>query len=97
MTDELQDLENLQLHPGWQRVVEQGRKEIDARLATALENAANERDDPMALNLIRQCVAVKKALDAFIAWPESRAKVLRKQAQEQEIAGRLTGSRRGPL
>jgi len=78
--------------------VEQGRKEIDARLATALENAANERDDPMALNLIRQCVAVKKALDAFIAWPESRVKALR--AREDSVTWSNSTqpfSRRGPL
>ncbi len=81
MTDERQDLENLLLHPGWQRVVDYARKDMDARLTTALENAANERDDPMALNLIRQCVAVKKALDAFIGWPAARVKQLDAQAQ----------------
>ncbi len=96
MTTELQDLENLLLHPGWHRVVEQGRKEIDARLATALENAANERDDPMALNLIRQCVAVKKALDAFIGWPMMRAKTLEHAAQLQATTTQPV-SRRGTL
>ncbi len=96
MTTELQDLENLLLHPGWQRVVEQGRKEIDARLSTALENAANEREDTMALNLIRQCVAVKKALDAFIGWPALRLKALESQAQLQSTTTH-TMSRRGTL
>jgi len=96
MTTELQDLENLLLHPGWHRVVEQGRKEIEARLSTALENAANERDDPMALNLIRQCVAVKKALDAFIGWPAGRVKALESQAQLQSTTTHSL-SRRGTL
>ena len=96
MTSELQDLENLLLHPGWQRVVDYGRKDIEARLATALENAANERDDPMALNLIRQCVAVKKALDAFIGWPALRVKALESQAQLHSTTTHSL-SRRGTL
>lgn len=95
MTDEAQDLDNLTKHPGWLRLVDHGRTEIEGRLSNALNNAANERDDIMALNQIRQCVAVRQALEAFIAWPGSRLKVLLGAAETRSTAPPL--SRRGTL
>lgn len=76
MTDEQRDLDNLIKHPGYHLLVKHGSEEIEARLNTALANAANGTDDALAINQVRQCVAVKQALEAFISWPESRLKVL---------------------
>lgn len=95
MTDETQDLANLTTHPGWLRLVDHGRTEIESRLSNALSNAANERDDIMALNQIRQCVAVRQALEAFIAWPGARLKALQANTAAREAPPSL--SRRGTL
>lgn len=76
MTDEQRDLENLTKHPGWLLLTNHGKQEIDARLTIALSNAANGTDDALAISIVRQCVAVKQALEAFIGWPEARLRVL---------------------
>lgn len=76
MTDEQRDLDNLLKHPGWLRVVEHGLTDIDGMIQSAMHNAAGERDDVMALNLLRQCLAAKKAVTAFITWPDARLKAL---------------------
>lgn len=96
MTDEMQDLDNLTKHPGWLRLVEHGRQEIEARLSLALNNAANERDDLVALQKLRQVVAAREALEALIAWPLARLKVLANvEAARTTTTGQL--SRRGDL
>lgn len=94
MTDEQRDLDNLLKHPGWLRAVEQGKRELEDRLSTAINNAANERNDVMALNLLRQVIAARQALETFIAWPASRLKVLQ-NAPTHAAAPQL--SRRGDL
>jgi len=96
VTDELQDLDNLTKHPGWQRFAEQGRKEIEARLNAALQNASNCTDDTLAINVVRQCIAVKQAVEALKVWPEQRIAALK----HAEARGALTAvgfSRRGDL
>jgi hypothetical protein len=94
MTDEKQDLDNLTKHPGWIRTVERGLKDIDARITQAMANAANERDDIMALNQLRQCLAAKNAIEAFIGWPSARLRVLSDADQRLE---QPQLSRRGTL
>lgn len=96
MTDEKQDLDNLLKHPGWLRVVEANKTDMQGRLNQAISNAASERDDVMALNLLRQCIAAKQALEVFVAWPESRLKtLLASEASRATTTSQL--SRRGPL
>lgn len=95
MTDEQRDLDNLLKHPGWLLITEHGQSEVDGRVQTAMRNAAGERDDVQALNLLRQCIAAKDALEAFIAWPASRLKVLQQAAANTVTSGQL--SRRGDL
>lgn len=96
MTDEKQDLDNLLQHPGWHRITEQGLKEIEARMTTALANAANATDDVIAINQVRQCIAAKHALEAFLAWPAARLKIL-KDADLARLEGGRQLSRRGTL
>lgn len=95
MTDEQRDLENLTKHPGWLLVIDRARREIEARLNTALTNAANGHDDALAINQVRQCVAVKQAIEAFVAWPDSRLLVLTANAAATVTTPQL--SRRGTL
>lgn len=99
MTDEKQDLDNLTKHPGWLRLVEHGLKEIDGRVQTAMTNAAGERDDIMALNQLRQCIAAKQAIEALIAWPTSRLNVLieTEKRNDPQWASKGGFSRRGGL
>jgi hypothetical protein len=94
MTDEAQDLDNLLKHPGWLRVVDHGLADIEGRVRIAMVNAVGERDDIMALNLLRQCLAAKQAVEQFIAWPGMRLKGLQTNATAS-TAPQL--SRRGPL
>lgn len=95
VTDEQRDLDNLLKHPGWLVLTNYGRQEIESRLNAALANAANSTDDALALNLVRQCVAVKQAIEAFMSWPASRLKVLQQAAAQREPVSQL--SRRGDL
>jgi len=94
MNDELQDLENLLRHPGWLRLTEFGLRDIHNRVTTATRNAANLEDDVKALNMLRQCIAARDAVEALIAWPTNQVKRLR------ELTTRETTtqfSRRGDL
>src|SRR6185369_12389598 len=95
MTDEKQDLDNLTKHPGWLRLRDYGLKEIEGRINTAIGNAANQTDDVMALNLLRQCIAAKQAIEQLLAWPESRLKVLTAADARDVTTTQL--SRRGNL
>jgi hypothetical protein len=96
MTDEKQDLDNLTKHPGWLRVVEHASKDIDSRINQAQRNAVGERDDVMALNLLRQCLAARDAIEAFVAWPSARLKVLQAADASRETTTHQM-SRRGTL
>lgn len=95
MTDEKHDLDNLLKHPGWQRYEKQAKTEIEARLQTALVNAANNTNDALAINIVRQCVAVKQAIEALLEWPDARLKTLEASVTRSEKTGQM--SRRGTL
>lgn len=95
MTDELQDLDNLTKHPGWLRFAEQGRQEIEARLGAALTNAANGKDDALAISQVRQCIAVKQAVEALLLWPKVRLSALKLAIAQRESV--TSFSRRGDL
>lgn len=95
MTDELQDLDNLTKHPGWLRFLEHGAKDVELRLNAALTNAANNADDTLAINQVRQCIAVRQAIEALLQWPMTRKRALQATVEKREPAG--TFSRRGDL
>jgi hypothetical protein len=76
VTDEQRDLDNLLKHPGWLTFNTHGTKEVEARLNLALANAANGTDDALAISQVRQCIAVKQAIEALLKWPSDRLKVL---------------------
>lgn len=93
MSTEAEDLTNLVKHPGWLRVQQAAKADWDAQLGSHVTAAANERDDAMALNKLRQILAAKTAVERLLLWPEDR---LRKLLQPQH-ANEPTLSRRGGL
>lgn len=96
MTDDKQHLDNLLKHPGWHLIEKHAKAEIEGRLNTALANAANTTDDALAISLVRQCVAVRQAIEAFVEWPAARLKVLQDAQVTREGQGQQL-SRRGTL
>lgn len=76
MSDELEDLTNLTKHPGWLRLTNHVREEWAVKLSRHVEVCANEVNDAIALQKLRQVIAAKKAVDGFMAWPEERLKTL---------------------
>lgn len=95
MTDEHRDLDNLTKHPGWQLFQQNATKDVQARLDNALANAANNTNDTLAINLVRQVVAVKQQTEALLRWPDDRLRTLKAQAETTNTAPQL--SRRGNL
>ena len=95
MTADLREhLEELVKHPGWLWLCEEARKEWEHPLAHIM-NAVGDRDDAMALNKLRQVLAAKAAVEAMLAKPEARIRVLREA--EEARAGHPDYSRRGTL
>lgn len=97
MTDEQRDLDNLTKHPGWLLLMKHGREEIEAKLQIALTNAANGLNDALAINQVRQVVAVKQAIEAFLEWPESRLRTLKANEVRKSTETYPQLSRRGTL
>lgn len=95
MTDEQRDLDNLTKHPGWLILVQEGKKDVEGRVQTAMRNAAGEQDDVKALNKLRQCIAAKEAIESLIGWPEMRLRNLRASEAATNTTPQL--SRRGNL
>ena len=92
------DLEQLVGSPGWQRVVRFVREEWDSGLETHLGQAANDRDDLMALQKLRQVLAAKRAVERMIAWPTERLATLQRETQAaHERESDRHPSRRGSL
>ena len=92
---EHEDLTNLLKSPGWLRVGEYARVHITEHLTQHIASAANDRDDVMALNKLRQVIAAQKAVEQLLAWPAERvAKLENVTAREQAVPSL---SRRGSL
>jgi hypothetical protein len=95
MTDEHRDLENLTKHPGWLLLTDYGKKDVESRVLNATRAAANQEDDVKALNLLRQCIAARDAVEALLQWPENRLRTLQHAAAQTVTTPQL--SRRGTL
>lgn len=72
MTNEKDDLENLLKSPGWLRVTEWADAEWTNQLGVHLRSAANDTNDLMALQKIRQVIAAKEAVERFLRRPHER-------------------------
>ena len=93
---EHEDLSNLLKSPGWLRVGEYARVHITEHLTQHIASAANDRDDVMALNKLRQVIAAQKAVEQLLAWPGERIRHLEQQTAVAH-GGMSSLSRRGGL
>lgn len=95
MNDLHAELSALVKSPGWLWVMHEARKELDETLTQQMTLAANDRDDAMALQKIRQVVAARKAIERLLASPSEKIRRLEESvAREHEPVGL---GRRGPL
>ena len=92
---EHEDLTNLLKSPGWLRVGEYARQHVTDNLQRHVAQAADDRDDVMALNKLRQVIAAQKAVEALLAWPAERIRRLEEGVAAEHAAPSL--SRRGGL
>ena len=63
------DLEALLKNPAWQELARTTRARWTEHLYQQVEPAANDRDDLMALQKIRQAMAAKREAEAILEWP----------------------------
>lgn len=96
MNQERDDLENLLKSAGWHRLVTWAEEEWTAQLTGHLRSAANDTNDLLALQKIRQVIAAKEAVQRFLERPKER---LAQLALKETVAqpAELTYSRRGTL
>lgn len=92
---ELDDLQNLIKSPGWLRVKAFGEGEWSDNITRHIGQAADDRDDVMALQKLRQVLAAQKAILRLLAWPEERIQALEQQTARERAP--MTQSRRGTL
>lgn len=76
MNDEQTDLENLVKSPGWLRFQQAQDAHWQAALSKEIATAANDRDDLLALQKIRQIIAAQRAVQMALAWPQERIRAL---------------------
>lgn len=95
MSNEKEDLQTLITSPGWLRVVNYATQEWQEQIARHMETAANDTNDLMALQKMRQVIAAKKAVERLIAWPEERLRAM--QASTERVMAPPSVSRRGTL
>lgn len=72
MTDEKTDLQDLVSSHGWLRfehaMTEYWQHELSAHIA----HAADDREDTVAIQKIRQVIAAQKAVQQALSWPRER-------------------------
>lgn len=74
--NEVSDYDNLLKSPGWLRLLQHAKEDWAAQVDGGVAAAANELDDVLALNKLRQVVAAKKAVERLLAWPAERMRTL---------------------
>ena len=73
--NEATDYEQLLKHPGWLRLIQHAKEDWAAQVDGGVAAAANERDDVMALNKLRQVIAAKLAVERLLSWPHERMRL----------------------
>lgn len=76
MSDELTDLRNLLLHPGFLWLQRYQRRYWSDQLGTAVRSAVDDRDDGVALARLRQVIAAKDATERLLQAPADRLRQL---------------------
>ena len=72
MADELTDLQQLVMHPGFLRLQDWHRRTWDAALLAMLTWAGEGVTNEAAGQRLRQLLAGKEAVDRLLAWPRER-------------------------
>lgn len=90
MTDELSELENLLKSPGWVQFTAVQTRFWEQSLSQMMATAANDRDDNIALQKIRQVIAAQKAVQQSLAWPQERINQLKAQQQRHQPSESLS-------
>ncbi|MCR4338503.1 MAG: hypothetical protein NUW01_01305 [Gemmatimonadaceae bacterium] len=90
---EREDLEALIASAGWKRFAFHALSEWDSKFAEHAARAANITDDKLAIDRLRQVIAIQQEVKRLLAWPGERLSAL--AGIEQQRAPSL--SRRGPL
>lgn len=97
MASEQEDLDQLVRSQGWLRFKQFVSKEWGDQLEQHLLAAANDREDSIALQKIRQVLAAKREIDRMVLWPTERLSTLELAKQSRETAQSVPLSRRGTL
>jgi len=92
---EFEDLDQLVHSQGWLRFQNFVSKEWGDQLQQHLLTAANDREDTIALQKIRQVLAAKREIDRMVAWPQERLQQIEQAAEKRELAQTVPLSRRG--
>jgi hypothetical protein len=71
-TNEKADLEQLLSSPGWLRYEHALGEFWRTQWSAHVEAAANDREDAMALQKLRQVIAAQKAVTQALSWPKER-------------------------
>jgi len=92
---EREDLDHLTGHPGWLRLKAWAESEWTKRIADLTAKAANQTDDLLALQQLRQVLAAQAAVQLVIGWPEDQLRRIAAQSARTETP--MTPNRRGGL
>ena len=97
MASEKEDLDQLIHSQGWLRFQGFVRKEWGDQLEQHLLTAANDREDTIALQKIRQVLAAKREIERLVKWPTERLSELERAESSRLTAQHEPLSRRGSL
>ena len=87
MTDTLHDLENLIKSPGWQMFKQAQETYWREQLVPHVRNAANQGDDSVAIQKIRQIAAAESAIRMALEWPEAEIRKLKADEANSFVNG----------
>ena len=79
VAEEIADLTALVTSPGWRALEQFAGQEFTTKINTHLESAANDTDDLMALQKLRQVMAARRAVERVLQWPHERIAALQHQ------------------
>lgn len=97
MPSEKEDLDQLVHSQGWLRVKAFASKEWSEQHEAHVRRAANEVNDAMAIQKLRQVIAAKEAIERLVQWPHERMRQLDAAEKSNETEQAQPLSRRGSL
>ena len=95
LTQELEDLRQLIRHPGYLRWKQQQLDALNTDMVSWMRRAADDTNDLLALQKLRQVSAAISAVEKVFAYPEERVRHLEELQTREHLPA--TYSRRGAL